>query len=165
MPRGDEGVERVSAQIHNPAVGALDGVGQRRVGNVRPENPSPSGGGGVGEVGNVVVGVELVLEERDEVVGVRGEQRVFLTAGGDHREDVPIRDGESEGFEPSGAGFWYSGQDNVIVMSLEVLLERGNGLNLSRLAPKALVLVEMGSSPTSLFGQREKHFLALFGEP
>lgn len=118
-------------------------------------------GAKLGKVRNLVVGIEFVLQKRHKVMGIGGEQGVLVRVNG---EMIAIHDRESQGFEPSGARFWNSGQYNVIVIGLEVVLEGDNGLNLRRLAPKALVLVEVGSSPAPLFGKRGKQLLALVGE-
>jgi hypothetical protein len=60
-------------------------------------------------------GVELAvwhLQERQEVLGVAGEQRVAFVAG----------DGEGEGIEPGGAGLGARGEDGVFGPRLELCI-------------------------------------------
>lgn len=80
MPEGDEGVLGVPAEVQNLACRAvLEGVRERNIGHVSGEQPGRRKGG---DVGDLIVGVELDLQEGHHIVRVAGEERVVVGSDG-----------------------------------------------------------------------------------
>lgn len=78
MPKGNEGVLRVPAEVEKLAF--LDGFWQRNIGHVSGKQPRRREGG---DVGVWIVGVELDFHEGHEIMRIMGEKRVVMIAGGD----------------------------------------------------------------------------------
>ena len=152
MPGWYKSIKRVSAPVDYPTVGILDRRWQGWKWNMGGQEPWLRKHG---EIRKLVVGIKLVLKERDKIMRIRRKQRMVLWDW----EGLPIEDSKRHGFQPCCAWFWHGDKDEVRVSGLEVLLEIDDCLNLLGWAPKLLVKIDMRSSPTSLFGKREKKFL------
>lgn len=156
MPYGDKCVKRVPHHVHNLAFGVPGGVWQGPRGHVRAHEAGPWQARHVRDLG---ICEEFVLKERNEVVGVGGEQGVV---GLVVRVAPPIHDGEAHGFQPCGAGFGDGGDYDISVLCNVVFLHGNYGLNLFWLAPKVLVEIDIWCSPTSLFWECDEQFFAFW---
>ena len=80
------------------------------------------------------------------------------------RKPFAISNCKGKGLKPCGARFRDSGNNNIRIFGLEVILKKCYGLNLSRLAPKSLEEIEIVSSPTSFSGKRENKIFTLLAK-